>query len=60
MLVMTGWAMVFNLKDYFLTSNWLLFVIGLIVFVLEIWMIIECVAVFKEVYGKPKGVPQAA
>jgi carbon starvation protein len=52
MLVMTGWAMVLNLGKFFQSSNWLLFVIGLIVFILEVWMIIECVGVIKTVYGK--------
>ncbi|MBT4485624.1 MAG: carbon starvation protein A [Candidatus Latescibacteria bacterium] len=45
MIIMTGWAMVVNIRDYFGQGNWLLFVIGLIVFVLEIWMIIESVIV---------------
>ena len=42
----------FNLNKFYATSNWLLFFIGLAVFVLEIWMIIESVIVLKKVYGE--------
>jgi carbon starvation protein len=50
MLLMTGWAMLVNLKGFYGEANWLLFFIGLAVFVLEIWMIIESVAVLMKVY----------
>ena len=56
MIFMTGWAMVLNIQKFFNTSNWLLFIMGLAVFVLEIWMIIESVVVLKEVYGKEAGI----
>ncbi|MCF7810574.1 carbon starvation protein A [bacterium] len=49
MVFLTGWAMILNLKDFYLSSNWLLFTIGLAVFALEIWMIIESVLVLKRV-----------
>jgi len=49
MVILTGWAMIINLQDFYLKSNWLLFVIGLAVFALEIWMIIESVLVLKHV-----------
>jgi len=52
MIIMTGWAMLINLNEYFVTSNWLLFFIGLAVFILEIWMIIESAVVLKKVYGE--------
>jgi len=52
MLFMTGWAMLINLGTYFSGSKWLLFCIGLAVFILEIWMIIESVMVLKKVYGE--------
>jgi carbon starvation protein len=58
MIVMTGWAMVLNIQEFFNTSNWLLLIIGLAVFVLEIWMIIESVIVLKEVYGEEVGVAE--
>ncbi|MBW2169767.1 MAG: carbon starvation protein A, partial [Deltaproteobacteria bacterium] len=59
MIFMTGWAMILNIQKFYSTSNWLLFIIGLAVFVLEIWMVIESVAVLKTVYGKEEGLPEA-
>jgi len=47
MIVMTGWAMVLNIGDFYASANWLLFVIGLCVFVLEIWMVIESIIVLR-------------
>ena len=41
MIVMTGWAMILNLNTYFRDQNWLLLSIGMIVFGLEVWMILE-------------------
>ncbi len=49
MLFMTGWAMILNLQKFYAKQNWLLFFVGLIVFLLEIWMVIESVIVL----GKP-------
>lgn len=60
MIIMTGWAMILNIGNYFSTSNWLLFFIGLAVFVLEIWMIIECIIVMKNVYGQEAVQPTEA
>ncbi|NVL89962.1 MAG: carbon starvation protein A [Desulfobacterales bacterium] len=51
MIIMTGWAMVLNIQKFYGISNWLLFFIGLAVFVLEIWMIIESAVVLKKVYS---------
>ena len=51
MIVMTGWAMMANLKNFLAASNWLLFAIGIAVFVLEIWMIAESAIVMKRVYS---------
>lgn len=47
MIIMTGWAMLLNLGDYYAKGNWLLLVIGILVFVLEIWMIVEAVLYLK-------------
>lgn len=58
MIVITGWAMALNIQKFYNTSNWLLFIIGLAVFVLEIWMIIESVIVLKTVYRKEEGFPE--
>ena len=52
MLLMTGWAMIINMETFYLKSNWLLFSIGFVVFVLEIWMVTESVLVLRRVYGK--------
>jgi carbon starvation protein len=60
MIFMTGWAMILNIQKFYTTSNWLLLIIGLAVFVLEIWMIIESVIVFKDVYGKEEAVAETA
>ena len=51
MVAMTGWAMVVNIKNYYASSNWLLFAIGGIVFVLEVWMIVESALVLRSVLG---------
>jgi len=59
MLIMTGWAMILNIQKFYTTSNWLLFTIGLAVFVLEIWMVIESVVVLKTVYSRDEGLPEA-
>ena len=57
MLFMTGWAMILNLEKFANKGDWFLFVIGLIVFALEIWMVIESAIVL----GKPnQEAPKAA
>ncbi|MGD9365944.1 MAG: carbon starvation protein A [Desulfobacteraceae bacterium] len=57
MLFMTGWAMILNLNTFYAKSNWLLFFIGLAVFALEIWMIIESAIVLRKVYGEEEKKP---
>jgi carbon starvation protein len=52
MLFMTGWAMLINLNNFFGAGNWLLFCIGLAVFLLEIWMVIESTLVLRRIYGQ--------
>jgi len=47
MILMTGWAMVLGLKEFYAASNWLLFFIGGIILILEIWMIIEALLFLK-------------
>ena len=54
MILMTGWAMVLNLQNFFTSANWICFFIGLCIFILEIWMIIEAVIYFKNPYQKPE------
>ena len=60
MLFMTGWAMVINLERFFSKGNWLLFIIGLIVFILEIWMVIESVIVLSRPTQEKPGVASKA
>ncbi|MBW1834606.1 MAG: carbon starvation protein A, partial [Deltaproteobacteria bacterium] len=52
MLLITGWAMLINLNKFFITSNWLLLFIGLAVFLLEIWMVVESTLVLKKLNGE--------
>ncbi|MFH1460326.1 MAG: carbon starvation protein A [Candidatus Omnitrophota bacterium] len=52
MILMTGWAMLINLNNFYKNSNWGLFVISICVLMLEIWMILESGLVIKEVYAK--------
>ncbi|MBC8235820.1 carbon starvation protein A [bacterium] len=54
MVIMTGWAMILNIQKFYNTSNWLLLVIGIAVFILNIWMIVESVVVLKTTYGRNK------
>lgn len=50
MIIMTGWAMLLNLQNFYNSANWLLFFIGGCIIILEIWMIIEAVIYFKNPY----------
>lgn len=49
MIIMTGWAMIINLENFYSSSNWLLFFIGFITLLLETWMIIESIIVLKNI-----------
>ena len=49
MLIMTGWAMLYNLHDFFNKANWLLFGIGLAVFLLELWMVTETLLMLRKI-----------
>jgi carbon starvation protein len=48
MVVLTGWAMYYTIAKFYHDKNWLLLFIGLIIVVLEIWMIIESSLLMKE------------
>lgn len=56
MIAMTGWAMVLNLKKFYATQNWILVIIGGIIFLLEIWMIIEAFLLVKKPSAPEKAV----
>ncbi len=43
MVIMTAWAMLLNIKNFSATRNILLLVIGIIVFVLMVWLVIEAI-----------------
>jgi len=47
MIIMTGWAMWDNIVRFQAQHNWLLFIVGLAVFILMIWLIIEAFIVIK-------------
>ncbi len=49
MLLITGWAMLYNLHDFLHKANWMLFGIGTAVFLLEIWMVVETAIVLRTV-----------
>lgn len=45
-LLMTGWAMAINLRNFVSEGNWLLAAIGGIVTVLNLWIIVEAIRAF--------------
>jgi len=51
LLFMTTWAMVGNLIRYFTESQTLLFGVGGIIFVLEIWLVFEAVVAFRKLFA---------
>ena len=60
MIFMTGWAMLSKVRTFYNTGDTLLLAISAIVFILEIWMIIECVIVFNRVRSTRKTQPPPA
>lgn len=59
MVVMTGWAMVLNIQNFGKAHNWLLLIIGIIVFVTMLWLIVEAVIAILKAKGKgPKAVEE--
>jgi carbon starvation protein len=49
MIVITCWALTLNLNNFFLTGNWLLFFIGIFIFALQVWLIIEGLIIWKKI-----------
>jgi carbon starvation protein len=47
MLLITGWAMIYNLVGFHTQRNWLLLVMGGVIFILEIWLVLEAYFVFR-------------
>ncbi len=53
MIVMTGWAMGINLVTFAHQEKWLLFGIGTMITILQIWMVVEGVIVLARLRRKP-------
>ena len=53
MILMTGWAMVINLKSYMMHEKWMLLSIGAVITVLEIWMVVEGLIILAQIRRKP-------
>lgn len=51
LMFMTTWAMVENLIRYFSDSQVLLFCVGGVIFVLELWLVFEAVAALRRLWG---------
>lgn len=47
MLVMTGWAMLYNLQAFIAGGKWLVAVIGIVSLLLEIWLVLEAIHAFR-------------
>lgn len=48
MVIMTGWGMILNIKEFYNSANWLLLVINAIIIIFVVWMIIEVVNVTRQ------------
>jgi hypothetical protein len=56
MVGMTTWAMIINLQKFLNSSKILLFAIGLLTLILEVWMIFESFNVLTKVYGEEEDI----
>ncbi|MGC6425518.1 MAG: carbon starvation protein A [Akkermansiaceae bacterium] len=54
MLLLPFLAMSLKLRDFSATGNWLLFVLGFVTIMLEIWMIVEAALIWKRVKNHPE------
>ena len=52
MLLLPGIAMTINLRNFANTGNWLLFGVGFLTILIEIWMIAEALSVWKKAKGQ--------
>jgi len=59
MIFIGGWTLQVNIHKPYLSSDWQMFVAGLIVFFIEIWIIIECFFLLKSVGGRDVGNSEA-
>ena len=51
MLIMPAWAMYYQLQDWWAAKNWLLLSIGVVVEIVQVWMVIEAVLLWRKVRG---------
>ncbi|MGB3477953.1 MAG: carbon starvation protein A [bacterium] len=47
MVIMTSWAMILNMTNFYKGANWLLFCINGIIMIFVIWMIVEVIMVIR-------------
>lgn len=52
MIAMTAWAMKINLMNFYVHSKWLLFSIGSVISLLQVWMVIEGITVLARLKQK--------
>ena len=52
MILMTGWAMIISIRDYFSAGKWLLFGMGAVVMLLEIWIIVESAVIVRRAFAR--------
>jgi len=57
MLLFTGWAMIHNLWGFQAKRNWLLLLMGGVIFILEIWLVLEAYLVFRRKKPAEEGAP---
>ncbi|MCH8805550.1 MAG: carbon starvation protein A [Planctomycetes bacterium] len=58
MLIMPAWAMVHQLQSWWAAQDWLLLSIGVIVEIVQVWMVIEAALLWSKVRGvKPDPLP---
>jgi len=60
MIGLSGYALFIQINRFYEQKNFLLFVIGLIVLILEVWMVIESAIVIKNIYSTKNRTPENA
>ena len=51
MVITPGWALIYQLNSFYTDNKWLLFSVGLLVFSLQIWIIIEGLLLMRKIRG---------
>ncbi|PTX58175.1 carbon starvation protein [Melghirimyces profundicolus] len=60
LLTMTSWAMFLNLVSYFSSGQYLLLILGSILFIFEIWLILEAFVIFSRGKESVRGLESEA